>query len=117
MSASTRSRTAASQRHRATVFAALGHETRLQLVSRLAAGEVCSITELCQRTRLSRQAITKHLHVLERAGVVRSVRSGREKRFAYQPGRLVEIGDYLQSISAQWDAALARLQAFVETEP
>lgn len=108
---------AATRRHHAPVFAALGHETRLQLVSRLAAGEACSITQLCRRTRLSRQAVTKHLQVLERAGLVRGERRGRENRYAYQPGCVAELGAYLDAISRQWDEALGRLKAFVEENP
>jgi DNA-binding transcriptional ArsR family regulator len=96
------------------VFAALGDETRLALVTRLAAGEAASITELTRHSRLTRQAITKHLRVLERAGMVRCVRAGRESRFELDPRPLSEIEEYVQRVSREWDAALARLKAFVE---
>lgn len=96
------------------MFAALGDETRLALVTRLAAGEAASITELTLHSRLTRQAITKHLRVLERAGMVRCVRAGRENRFELDPRPLSEIEEYVQRVSREWDAALARLKAFVE---
>jgi DNA-binding transcriptional ArsR family regulator len=96
------------------VFAALGDETRLALVARLAAGEAASITELTRRSRLTRQAIAKHLRVLERAGIVRSARAGRESRFELDPRPLADIEEYVRGVSREWDPALARLKAFVE---
>ncbi|MGB6726039.1 MAG: metalloregulator ArsR/SmtB family transcription factor [Terracidiphilus sp.] len=96
------------------VFAALGDETRLALVARLAAGEAWSITELTRHSRLTRQAITKHLRVLERAGMVRCVHAGRESRFELDPRPFSEIEAYIQRVSREWDAALVRLKMFVE---
>ena len=99
---------------RAAVFAALGDETRLSVLTRLARGEPQSIAHLTQGTRLTRQAVTKHLRVLEGAGVVRSVRVGRESRFVLETKPLDEVRDYLDLVSRQWDAALMRLKALVE---
>jgi DNA-binding transcriptional ArsR family regulator len=99
---------------RAAVFAALGDETRLSVLARLARGEPQSISCLTAGTRLTRQAVTKHLRVLEGAGVVSSVRVGRESRFALEPKPLDEVRDYLALVSRQWDAALMRLKALVE---
>lgn len=98
----------------APVFAALGDETRLSLVDRLCSGEPQSISELTVGTRLTRQAITKHLRVLEGAGVVHSTRSGRENRFVFAPAPIEEVRTYLDLVSRQWDQALARLKSFVE---
>jgi len=98
----------------APIFAALGDRTRLSLLRRLSDGQTRSIARLSQDTALTRQAVTKHLHVLENAGLVRSVRVGRESRFAYRPEPIIEAKAYLATVSAQWDDALARLQAFVE---
>lgn len=98
----------------ASVFAALGDETRLSVLARLGDGRPQSITRLTAGTRLSRQAVTKHLRVLETAGVVRSTRVGRESLFAIERRRLAEIRDYLDQVSRQWDDALARLKAHVE---
>src|SRR5215510_3226660 len=99
---------------RATVFAALGDQTRLSMLGRLSAGTPQSISRLTIGTRLTRQAVTKHLRVLEAAGVVRSTRAGRESLFALEPKPLAEARSYLDEVSRQWDDALARLKAFVE---
>jgi DNA-binding transcriptional ArsR family regulator len=104
----------AAGRHHASVFAALGDETRLSLVGRLSSGPPQSISRLARGSRLTRQAITKHLRVLERAGVVHSVRVGREQQFAFRPTPLKDAQDYLARVSDQWDRVLLRLKAFVE---
>ena len=98
----------------APIFAALGDETRLQLVAKLAAGEPRSISQLTEGSRLTRQAITKHLRVLEGVGIVRCVRAGRETRFQFDPQPIEEMKEYLNFVSEQWDQALVRLKAFVE---
>jgi DNA-binding transcriptional ArsR family regulator len=99
---------------RAAVFAALGDETRLSLVSKLSNGPPQSISRLAEGSTLTRQAITKHLRVLEGAGVVHSVRAGRESLFAFRPEPLRELRSYLDRVSGQWDGALERLKSFVE---
>jgi DNA-binding transcriptional ArsR family regulator len=99
---------------RAAVFAALGDETRLSLVGKLSKGEPQSISRLAEGSALTRQAVTKHLRVLEGAGVVHSVRAGRESLFAFRPEPLRELRSYLERVSGQWDDALARLKSFVE---
>ncbi len=106
--------TAKRQAH-APVFAALGHETRLSLVAMLCRGQPRSISQLTEGSRLTRQAVTKHLRVLETAGVVHSVRSGRESLFAFDPEPMQEIKKYLDLVSEQWDHALSRLKSFVES--
>lgn len=98
----------------AALFAALGDGTRLEIVARLADGSQQSITQLTAETAVTRQAITKHLRVLETAGIVRSARAGRETLFALQPRSLEEAQRALAAVSEQWDAALARLKTFVE---
>jgi DNA-binding transcriptional ArsR family regulator len=102
------------RRQHAAVCAALGDETRLSLVTALSAGEPRSIAQLTGGSRLTRQAITKHLRVLESAGIVHSVRSGRESRFAFDPAPLNELKDYLARVSEQWDQVLGRLKSLVE---
>lgn len=99
---------------RASVFAALGDETRLSVLGRLSTGTPQSISRLTEGTRLSRQAVTKHLRVLETAGVVRSLRAGRENLFALEPKPIEDARKYLDEVSRQWDDALGRLKAFVE---
>jgi DNA-binding transcriptional ArsR family regulator len=101
---------------RASLFAALSDETRLALVGKLAGGEPQSIARLTEGSILTRQAISKHLRVLEDAGIVRGVRAGRESRFAFQPEPFKELGAYLEQVSSQWDEALKRLKSFVEKD-
>jgi DNA-binding transcriptional ArsR family regulator len=99
----------------AVIFAALGDETRLSLVTKLSGGQPCSIAQLTADFSLTRQAITKHLRVLEGAGLVRCTRAGREARFQLDPKPLNEIKTYLERVSESWDQTLARLKSFVES--
>ncbi len=99
---------------RAPMFAALGDETRLLLVRKLCGGEARSITELTEGSKLTRQAMTKHLRVLEKVGIVRCVRSGRESLFELDPRPIEAMKEYLGFVSEQWERALERLRAFVE---
>lgn len=99
----------------APVFAALGDATRLELISRLNDGEARSIAQLADGLHLTRQGVTKHLRVLERAGIVKSNWVGRESRFAYVPEQIDRARSYLDNVSAQWDQALSRLKSFVES--
>jgi DNA-binding transcriptional ArsR family regulator len=100
----------------APVFTALGDETRLRIVGRLSREGPLSISRLTDGTRMSRQAVTKHLRVLSDAGLVRGDRRGRERIWRIEPKQLDEIRRYLDEISAQWDEAIRRLQAFIENE-
>ncbi|TMH73124.1 MAG: winged helix-turn-helix transcriptional regulator [Betaproteobacteria bacterium] len=95
-------------------FAALGDATRLAIVAKLAKGAAQSITQLTEGAGVTRQAITKHLRVLEAAGLVRREPIGREMLFLLEPEPLVALQDYLERVSKQWDAALARLKVHVE---
>ena len=100
----------------APVFAALGDETRLQIVARLCNGGPQSIVRLADGSGVTRQAITKHLHVLSDAGLVRGSRAGRERVWELEPARLEMARRSIERISSQWDLALGRLKAFVETD-
>ncbi|HEX3342968.1 MAG TPA: metalloregulator ArsR/SmtB family transcription factor [Polyangiaceae bacterium] len=108
------SRAARSLQAAAPLFAALGDETRLRLVSRLCAEGPQSIARLTEGAAVTRQAVSKHLRVLEDAGVVRGSRDGRESVWEIEPRRLEEARRSLALVSAQWDAALDRLRTFVE---
>jgi DNA-binding transcriptional ArsR family regulator len=99
---------------RASIFAALGDETRLSVLIRLANGRAQSISRLTAGTNLTRQAVTKHLRVLKDAGIVRCLRVGRESQFALEPEPIDDVRDYLERVSKQWDDALARLKSLVE---
>lgn len=98
----------------APIFAALGDETRLRIVARLSAGGPMSIANITRDASVTRQAVTKHLHVLAHTGLARSSRMGRESVWELQPEPLEAARHYLDGISMQWDAALNRLKVFVE---
>lgn len=114
MSSRRQENTARKLHRSANVFAALGDTTRLTLVATLGDGVPRSITELTAGTDISRQAITKHLRVLEDAGLVQSTTVGRQNLFAFEPRALTSARQSLDLISQQWDAALQRLKDFVE---
>jgi DNA-binding transcriptional ArsR family regulator len=100
----------------APIFAALGDETRLRLIAFLCSGGAKSIAQLTSGTDITRQAVTKHLHVLADAGLVRDVRLGRERLWEFEPGRLDEARRSLELITEQWDHALNRLKSVLESE-
>lgn len=101
----------------APLFAALGDETRLRLVARLCDDGPMSITRLTveARTDVTRQAVTKHLRVMRAAGIVGETKVGREVVWHLEPRRLDDAREHLDRISRQWDEAIERLRAFVET--
>jgi len=98
----------------APVFAALGDETRLRLVARLCTEGPQSISRLTEGTTVTRQAVAKHLRVLEGAGLVHGVRQGRESVWELDASTVEEARRSLDRISANWDIALQKLKAFVE---
>jgi DNA-binding transcriptional ArsR family regulator len=103
-----------SVRRDSKLFAALGDETRLRLVLRLCKRGPMSITRLATGSRITRQAISKHLRVMERANLVCCTRHGRESVWQLERQPLDDARHYLDLISKQWDDALARLRRFVE---
>ena len=108
MSRKIQKRIKAKPKAKARVFAALGDKTRLALVARLCSSEPVSISQLADDAKITRQAITKHLGVLERAGIVSSTSSGRERLFRYEPEPLEELQEYLASVAKQWDQTQGR---------
>jgi len=109
-----RSGTVRSFKDSAEVFAALGDDTRLRVVARLSEEGPLSITRLTEGSRMSRQAITKHLRVLAGAGIVKCDRDGRESSWQLQPKGFAEARRLLDVISREWDDTLERLRAYVE---
>src|SRR6187402_2121666 len=101
----------------APLFAALGDETRLKLVSRLCREGPLSIVRLSEGTDVTRQAITKHLRALAEAGLVHDTRQGRERIWELEPKRIEKARQHLDRISQQWEAAIGRLQAFLLENP
>jgi len=100
----------------ARIFAALGDETRLRLIAVLCAGGAMSITQLTSGTQITRQAVTKHLQVLAEAGLVRDVKTGRERLWEFEMEKLEEAQRSLETIAQQWDKALASLKRAIEGE-
>jgi len=101
----------------ASIFAALGDETRLRLVARLCSGGPQSIARLTAGSEVTRQAVTKHLLVLADAGLVRGVRQGRESRWALEPEQIEVARRYLELISEQWTGRLEALERHLESMP
>ena len=101
----------------AGVFFALGDETRLSVVRRLSSGGAQSATVLSDGAKVSRQAIVKHLQVLEGAGLVTHEKHGREVLYALEARRLEEARTFLDDVSASWDRAIERLRRMVEEPP
>lgn len=114
MSPASRRRNARAFTSAAPLFAALGDETRLGLVARLCSRGPQSIARLTDGTQVTRQAVTKHLHSLADAGLVRSRRAGRERIWEIETTHLVEVRQYLDQIASQWDEAIERLRKLVK---
>jgi DNA-binding transcriptional ArsR family regulator len=98
----------------AAIFAALGDDTRLRLISRLSDSGPLSIASLADGFDISRQAISKHLRVISDAGLARSGRRGRETVWQLESHGLADACRYLQAISKDWDDKLRRLKHLVE---
>jgi DNA-binding transcriptional ArsR family regulator len=98
----------------APIFAALGDQTRLELMDRLSSDGPLSITRLTAGSAVTRQAVTKHLNVLATAGLVSDVRRGRERIWEFEPKQVEAARTYLEHVSKRWDEALDRLKRFVE---
>jgi len=116
MSLKSRRGMAAAARDRAAIFAALGDETRLLLIAKLCSGQPHSISELTVGSKLTRQAITKHLVTLEQAGLVTVHEMGRERRYVPRPEALSTVTTWIGAIEAQWDQRLAALRSYLLEE-
>ena len=96
-----------------TVFAALGDETRWSILTALGEGDA-SASALADRLPVSRQAIAKHLAVLQDVGLVEPVQVGREVQYRVLGSQLTEIARQLDLIGAQWDRLLATIKQIAE---
>jgi DNA-binding transcriptional ArsR family regulator len=103
-----------SERAVAEVFSALGDGTRLSVVKKLGAGRALTATALSGGAKVTRQAIVKHLQVLEGAGLVTHERRGREVLYALETRGLLDARTFIDRISALWDRRIDRLRALVE---
>jgi DNA-binding transcriptional ArsR family regulator len=107
-------RAAPNVRASARLFAALGDETRLAVVTRLSKRGPASLTTLSEGARVTRQAVAKHLAVLSGAGLVVARRGGIGTVWELRPQRLDDVRTALDAIDRQWDAAIERLRGLVE---
>ena len=98
----------------ANTFAALGDKTRLALIAKLCQLSPQSISQLAHGTKLTRQAVTKHLQILEKVGLVKSARKGRETLFEFDAAPIETMTQYLDLVSRQWEKKLTDLQTFLE---
>ena len=98
----------------ATLFAALGEPTRISLLERLGDGQPRSIASLARDMPISRQALTKHLRVLETAGLASVGRDGRQTLYRIDPAGLLAAEAWIGTVSRQWDMAIDRLKRHVE---
>ena len=98
----------------ANTFAALGDETRLALIAKLCLVSPQSISQLAYGANLTRQAVTKHLQILEKVGLVKSARKGRETLFEFDAAPIETMTQYLELVSQQWEKKLTDLQTFLE---
>jgi DNA-binding transcriptional ArsR family regulator len=101
--------------HIAAIFFALGDETRLSVLGKLSAGPL-SATALSDGAGMTRQAIVKHLQVLDGAGLVAHEKYGREVLYTLDARRLDDASAFLEMISAGWDSAIDSLRHMVEEQ-
>jgi DNA-binding transcriptional ArsR family regulator len=96
-------------------FAALADPTRRAILERLAAGEA-GVVELADASTLTQPAITKHLKVLERAGLIGRARDGQRRPARLQPEGLIPVDHWLQHAHAEWSDRLDRLEAHLAAQ-
>ncbi len=99
----------------AAVFAALGDDTRLAIISKLQDGSDCSLSMLAEGFSLTRQGVSRHMQVLEKARLVRRRRIGRETKYQLEVDALSRARDYLAHATSQWDNAIERLARHLES--
>ena len=100
--------------HLSTTFAALADPTRRAILSRLASGET-SVTELAEPFEMSLPAVTKHLKVLERAGLITRSRAAQWRPCRLEASRLKEVADWVEHYRDFWEQSLDRLDAYLQT--
>lgn len=93
------------------VFAAVGDRTRRGILERLRREGALSVSALAERLPMSRQAVTKHLDILEDVGLIEKHVDGRERLHVLCTSPLREMNDWLAAYEAEWDARLGRLRS------
>src|SRR5712671_4718903 len=99
--------------HLSTTFAALADPTRRAILARLASGE-CSVTELAEPFEMSMPAVSKHLRVLERAGLIARGREAQWRPCRIEPGPLQEVAAWAERYRHIWEARLDRLDDYLQ---
>lgn len=99
------------------VLAALADPTRRKVLDAVAAHGEATATTIAAELPVSRQAVVKHLAVLDRAGLVTGAKEGREVRYTVRPERLDDMARWVENLSAEWDARLARIKQIAEAAP
>jgi DNA-binding transcriptional ArsR family regulator len=94
-------------------FAALADPTRRAILARLARGE-SSVQELAEPFDMSLPAVSKHLKVLERAGLIARSREAQSRPARIEPGRLKDVDEWLEAYRRMWDARLDRLDDYLQ---
>jgi DNA-binding transcriptional ArsR family regulator len=97
------------------LWAAIGDPTRRRILDLLLADGGGTATSLSDRLPVTRQAVAKHLNVLDRAALVRGTHAGREKRYLVDQAQLGRAAAQLASVGADWDARLHRIKGIAET--
>ena len=98
------------------IFIALADDTRRSLLASIAARDGATATELAAGSAITRQAIAKHLAVLAEAGLVGSVRVGRETRYQVVPGSLHPAADWIGATDTAWSRRLGRLRQHLSSD-
>jgi DNA-binding transcriptional ArsR family regulator len=100
--------------HLSLTFAALADPTRRAILARLASGE-CSVTELAEPFDMSMPAVSKHLRVLERAGLVARGREAQWRPCRIEAGPIKEVAEWAETYRDIWEQRLDRLDAYLQT--
>ncbi len=100
-----------------TVFTAIADPTRRQVLERLRSEGALSVKQLAEPMTVTRQAVTKHLDILHKAGLIKVERHGRERRHRLQPEPLQAVDDWLRPYAQAWDDAFARLRKHLGEAP
>jgi DNA-binding transcriptional ArsR family regulator len=99
--------------HLSTTFAALADPTRRAILARLAAGE-CSVTELAEPFEMSLPAVSKHLRVLEQAGLIAKRREAQWRRCRIEPAPLKDVAMWAERYRHIWEGRFDRLEKYLE---
>ena len=99
--------------HLSATFSALADPTRRAILARLASGE-CSVTELAEPFAISMPAVSKHLRVLERAGLIARGREAQWRPCRLRPAPLKDVADWIERYRATWEQRFDRLEVYLQ---